>query len=167
MRNWRFFALTVLALITWSGVAAGAPLEHYEGLTAYGDRVYALVSIADNNPDFTQDYHPSKVVEFNAALVKQRELVLQDGTDAAMNSTSLVLHNGKLYVGSVGGMMPNNEGGDVWEVDPGNWTARKLLSVKDATGNPWGVSGLEIASDGRVFILAGGYDASWNFVARL
>ena len=164
MKNWRFWALLVLSLMLWRGVAvASVPFEHYEALTVYGGRVYALMTRETHTDFYDWEYFPSRIAELDENLNELRSLELKDGTNAAKNSGFFALHGGKLYVGSIGGDMGGGEAGDVWEVDIETWTASQVLDVS----SDGGISGLAIANDGTAFILVGGYDASWNFQATL
>jgi len=165
MKKWRFLAFTVLSLMLWCGVASGD--VHYEGLTTYGGKIYALISEETASyPNFT--YYPSKIAEYDKDLNELRRLELKDGEAAAKNSEILALHGGKLYVGSNGGALGDPVWGDVWEVDIATWAARHILDVSQIGVDPYaGIAGLAIADDGTAFLLTGGYDASWNFRAML
>ena len=168
LKLFRSFIIVVFLFFILTGIAAAAEYEHFTGVMAYGDKIYALVNRETNTGFYDFVYYPCRVIEYDSALRELRRIELSSGTDAAKNANSFVLHNGKLYVGCTGSATPNTEWGSIWEVDIANWNTRKILDAKDTgTVQYSGVMGVETAADGTAFLLFGSYNASFDFSPAL
>jgi Synergist-CTERM protein sorting domain-containing protein len=152
---------------------------HGEGVMVYNDKVYVMFGMSD--PSKTIDYAPTEIVEFNRdlTLTGDKAVLYAAGPPAQIgkNSLTMAMHNGKLYVGCIGGRQGAGVYGDVWEVelgDPatqGDMTAKQVLDFENVTGvlagAGWGAYGIDFTDDGTAFILAGGYNPSMDFKGRL
>jgi hypothetical protein len=130
------------------------------------NKVYALYS--SRYGTYPMSYEPSALVEYDLDLKNERIITIENGGEAALNSVYMASSGGSFYVGNIGGSYNAGSGvrGSVWRVTPGaNPAASRLLDVGDAysdhAGNadPIGVAGLEIAADGTMYVLTGGYYA--------
>jgi len=158
LKKLRFLALAVLSVMLWSGAAAASISSHYTAMVTTPDnRIFAIRAYSE--PIFVEPWrvwHTSEIVEVDAELNVLRELPLTDGTNVARHSLHLAYHDGKLYIGSIGGAM-GAETGDVWEVDIVNWTSHRIFNLAPGKG----IYGLDIANDGTVFLLIGTYISTW------
>ena len=168
MKFFRSFIIVVCLFFLLTGISAAAEYEHFSGVVTYGDKIYALVNRETNTGFSNFIYYPSRIIEYDSSLRELRRIELSNGTDAAKNASSLVLHNGKLYIGSTGSATPNTDWGNIWEVDIANWNSRKVLDAKDTgTVQYSGVMGIQTAADGTAFLLLGSYNASFDFSPAL
>ncbi|MDR3164411.1 MAG: hypothetical protein LBU13_02435 [Synergistaceae bacterium] len=149
---------------------------HGEGVMVHNNKVYVMFGISD--PSKIVDYAPTEIVEFNRDLTPTGDkAILKEGIQIGKNSLTMAMHNGKLYVGCIGGRQGVGVFGDVWEINlgdantAGDMSARQVLDFEQVTGvlagAGWGAYGIDFTDDGTAFILAGGYDNSMDYKGRL
>jgi hypothetical protein len=102
------------------------------------------------------------LVEYNMQLTTSRVIELIDGADAAKNTTYMTVHGGSLYIAAMGGMFGTTGlRGGVWKFTPGGSPeVKKLLDVGglaeyNSTNYTAGVIGLDIASNGDMYVMTG------------
>ncbi|MDR1048666.1 MAG: hypothetical protein LBL51_02830 [Synergistaceae bacterium] len=146
---------------------------HGEAIHAEGGYVYVLFGISYNG---FAEYDPSEIIEFNEDLsIRRRVKLLENpGNIAGKNPMRMACYDGRLYVACMGGFQGPDSWGDIWEVDRASMTARRVLDGRDIPHDlgggrtaAVGMYGIQFASDGTAYILAGSYDADYVFRARL
>jgi hypothetical protein len=138
-------------------------------------KLYVLTYTYDGDHSVYAGFGPSELFEFDQDLKFLRKTTIGDNDDlSARNAAFLAQYDGKLYVGSSGGALgTGNSVGAVWEINPSTLDAKKIVDLDDVLndtafeGADKGVSGISIAKDGTAYLLLGGYDTSYNFIARL
>jgi hypothetical protein len=156
----------------FTGDAGFESSPHGEAIEILGGKIYVLFGVSYNG---VSQYEPSEIVEFDAELNKLRSVKLRNSSGkTGKNAVRMAVYGGKLYVACMGGYQGPDSWGDLWEVDPESMTASQVLDgldipheLPDGTTAAVGIYGVQFASDGTAFILAGSYSASNKFRARL
>jgi hypothetical protein len=148
---------------------------HGEAIEILDGKIYVLFGVSYNG---VSQYEPTEIVEFDAELNRLRAVKLESSSGGTKttgkNAMRMTVYDGKLYVACIGGYQGPDSWGDLWEVDPKNMTARQVLDgrdirheLNDGSTAAVGIYGVQFASDGTMFILAGSYDSDYTFRARL
>jgi hypothetical protein len=129
-----------------------------EAVAVMNGKVYGLYSCRDGG--FT--YDRSILVEYDMLLNSSRVIELDDGTDSARNTTYMTVHGESLYIAAMGGMFGKTQlRGGVWKFTPeGNPEVEEALDVETLSEyqgkeHTAGVIGLDIASNGDMYVMTG------------
>ena len=132
-----------------------------EGVTVMNGKVYGLYSCRDG----AFNYARSVLVEYDTHLNNSRVIPIElanDKNDFARNTTYMKVHGDSIYVAAMGGMFGKTSlRGGVWKVTPGdNPTIERVLNVGDLSEyigkeHTAGVTGLDIASNGDMYVMTG------------
>jgi hypothetical protein len=129
-----------------------------EAVAVMNGKVYGLYSC--RNGAFS--YVRSVVVEYDMSLENSRVIELIDSGDIARNTTSMTVHGDSLYIAAMGGYFGEGKlRGGVWKVTPsGSQEVEKLLDVVDLAeynekNYTAGVVGLDVASNGDMYVMTG------------
>ncbi|MDR1378221.1 MAG: hypothetical protein LBJ36_04140 [Synergistaceae bacterium] len=140
------------------------------------DKVYVLTYTYDGTHSDNAQFNASEVFEFNRELKLLRTIPLGQDNPKAKNAQRMQVFDGKLYVGTTGGAQEAGESsvGGIWEIDPSGieLSQKPLLDLStlkdsDLDGKEKGVLGFQIAKDGTVYLLVGGYDStSMSYISK-
>ncbi|MDR1482198.1 MAG: hypothetical protein LBI74_06190 [Synergistaceae bacterium] len=151
-----------------SGEHVSSP--HGEAIHIQDGRVYVLFGISYNEGS---EYDPGEIIEYDLELNELRKVRLESQGISGKNPMRMAYRDGKLYVACVGEYQGPDSWGDIWEVDLQSMTSRRVLDGHSISYDPGddtaavGIYGIQFASDGTAYILAGSYDAEYTFQAKL